>query len=282
MSQNLVTYLGNPRPHEVETEAGKIKRVARTSDEPGVTEVHWQPEIADELVASADEIHTRLAEVGKVAILERLIADEDLLPYEVALKHVVTVARAHAAEGFSFVAAHDQGLGEVLALFLEAPLAPTGTAPAMELAKVEVGHWDDITAEIIGPTALITKAGKDFMHASCWATSGQPATANQIALSANNEAVADTSTSLTGEITTAEGGLLRKAATYAHTTGTTTATLSATFTMNSHDAAVTVNKFGVLNKAASGGTLVIETKITAAAFAVEGDNTILTETITIA
>lgn len=276
-----VTYLGNPAPHEAKTEEGRVVGTTPLEGGPSVTEVHWQPEIAAELKRHADQIDKALTR-GKEAVLLRIFTAEGLAPWEVALKHVLSVVSAHAAEGISWVAGEDDKLEAILSKLLEAEQAPHGTASALKLAKEEEGSWDEITSKLHGPTALKTKAGVDLIHAAVFGTAAQPAAANYIALTANNEAESASNTSLAGEITTSEGGLIRKQATYAHTTGATTATLTVTFTANSHDSLpVTVNKFGVFNKATSGGTLAIETKITAATFNAEGDNTVLSEVITV-
>lgn len=123
-----------------------------------------------------------------------------------------------------------------------------------------------------------TNAGTDWQCDLMGSAAGVPA--KYMALTANATAESATDTALTGEITTAGGGLIRKAATYAHTTGTASYTLTATFTANGTDALpVTVNKVGLLT-AASAGVLAFEKIITAAAFAASGDATTVTYTVT--
>lgn len=76
-----------------------------------------------------------------------------------------------------------------------------------------------------------------------------------IALTNNAAAPLDTNTSLAGEIATAGGGLIRALATYAHTNGTNTASLSKTFTINASDVSpVQINKSAIFN-ASAGGTM---------------------------
>lgn len=95
------------------------------------------------------------------------------------------------------------------------------------------------------PVALLTNAGRDAVHAQHMSTSAQPASFNYLALSANTTAASAASTTLPGEIVTAGGGLIRGIATYAHTAGTNTSTLTRTFTANGSDALpVTVAKIG--------------------------------------
>lgn len=127
-----------------------------------------------------------------------------------------------------------------------------------------------------------TNAGVDAMLAQIHDTAAAPNRFNYIALTADSTAPSASDTSLASEITTASGGLIRKQATYAHTNGTSTATLTATFTANGSDSLpVTVAKFGVFN-ASSSGTLGYETLLSATAtFTASGDNMTLTETITL-
>lgn len=128
---------------------------------------------------------------------------------------------------------------------------------------------------------MLTNAGRDFVSAQV-AGAGGTATAKHMAVTANATAPAAGNTTLAGEITTAGGGLLRKVATYAHTTGTATYTLTATFTANGSDALpVTLAKRGVFD-AASTGTLVFETLLNSTAvLSVSGDATTITDTVTI-
>jgi hypothetical protein len=74
---------------------------------------------------------------------------------------------------------------------------------------------------------------------------------------------------------------VRAQATYAHTAGTNTSTLTKTFTANASDALpVTVAKIGVFN-ASSAGTMGYETLLNATAtLTVAGDNVAITETVT--
>lgn len=128
---------------------------------------------------------------------------------------------------------------------------------------------------------LLVNAGRDALHNQHLSTSAPPATFNYMCLSANATAASAASTTLPGEIVTAGGGLLRAQATFAHTVGTNTSTLSKTFTGNGSDSyPVTVAKIGVLN-AASVGTLGYETLLgTSATLSLSGDNVAITHTIT--
>lgn len=128
---------------------------------------------------------------------------------------------------------------------------------------------------------LLTNGGRDAIHAQAFSTSTQPTTFNYIALTASTTAPAATDTSLAGEITTSGGGLVRAQATYAHTTGTNTTTLTHTFTANGTDSLpVTIAQIGVFN-ASTSGTLCFHTALSGTAtLSVIGDNVTVTETIT--
>ena len=66
-----------------------------------------------------------------------------------------------------------------------------------------------------------------------------------VGLSANTSTVNATDTTLTGEITTAGGGLIRKIAPIGHTAGTTTVTMTPVYTANGTDSLpVTIGKAG--------------------------------------
>jgi hypothetical protein len=105
-----------------------------------------------------------------------------------------------------------------------------------------------------------------------------------MALTANSSAASPSNTSLTGEITTAGGGLIRKLCSFAHTAGTSTYTEGATFTANGSDSLpVTAAKVGVFpTLTGATGILVWETLLSAtAAFAAIGDAATVTQTVTI-
>lgn len=102
-----------------------------------------------------------------------------------------------------------------------------------------------------------------------------------IALTTNSTAPSASDTTLTSELNNASGGLNRAVATYAHTTGASSYTLSKTFTANSNDGASnTINKVGVFN-AASSGRMVFETAVTSPPTLVSGDQLTITETVSI-
>lgn len=128
---------------------------------------------------------------------------------------------------------------------------------------------------------LMTNAGRDAIFSQVLGTSAQPAAFNYIALTANGTTPSTSDTTLAAEIATGGGGLIRKQATFAHTNGTSTATLTATFTANGSDSLpVTVHKIGVFN-ASSSGTLGFTANLNAdATYNASGDNMTLTDTHT--
>ncbi|WP_433329977.1 phage tail fiber protein [Spirillospora sp. CA-294931] len=129
---------------------------------------------------------------------------------------------------------------------------------------------------------MLTNGGRDHALACVYGTAAQPAAANYLALSANSAAPNAANTTLPGEITTSGGGLVRAQATYAHTNGQATATLTKTFTANGSDALpVTIAKIGIFN-APSSGTLTNETLLSATAtLSAAGDALTITDTITV-
>jgi hypothetical protein len=105
-----------------------------------------------------------------------------------------------------------------------------------------------------------------------------------MALTANSGAPASGDTVLTGEITTAGGGLIRKLASFAHTAGTATYTEAATFTANGTDSLpVTLAKVGMFpTLTGASGIMVFETLMSATAtMTVSGDQVTNTQTVTV-
>ncbi|OLT24411.1 hypothetical protein BJF79_13800 [Actinomadura sp. CNU-125] len=129
---------------------------------------------------------------------------------------------------------------------------------------------------------MLTNGGRDHALACVYGTGAQPAASNYMAVTADSTAPAATNTTLTGEITTVGGGLLRAQATYAHTSGQATATLSKTFTANGSDSLpVTIAKIGIFN-ASTSGTMTNETLLDATAtLSASGDAVTITDTITV-
>jgi hypothetical protein len=127
---------------------------------------------------------------------------------------------------------------------------------------------------------MLTNAGKDFVAQQVGGAGGTT-TAQYVALTANSTAPAAGDTTLAGEITTAGGGLVRAVGIYAHTPGTSTYTITKTFTANVNDALpVTIAKAGDF-AASSGAPLVFETLVTpTATLSASGDAVTITQTVT--
>lgn len=136
---------------------------------------------------------------------------------------------------------------------------------------------------------LRVDSGKDFqsrvMGDTASTGTGSYAAANFIGLStsATAPAAGDTVTTWEAvELQAASGGLNRAQATYAHTAGASTYTLTKAFTANANDGASnTIQKIGVLNAARPGGSLVFETALSSPPALVAGDQLTITETVTI-
>lgn len=108
-----------------------------------------------------------------------------------------------------------------------------------------------------------------------------------IALNTNATAPAATDTMAgtfaANELEAVGGGLVRARATYSHTIGTASYSLTNTWTANSNDGASnTINKIGVVNSpVASAGMLTFETAVPSPPTLVSGDTIQITETINI-
>lgn len=103
-------------------------------------------------------------------------------------------------------------------------------------------------------------------------------------LTGNVTAPGPTDTTLTGEITTAGSGMLRKLATYAYTAPATSYTMAATFTYTSTDqtaGSVSFQKMGMFDTATPGsaGIMQFETPFTQATLTATGDAVTVTQTV---
>ena len=104
---------------------------------------------------------------------------------------------------------------------------------------------------------------------------GNYAPATWVGVTANNAAPAATDTTLTGEI--AAGTLSRAQGTYAHTNGTSTYTVTKSFTS---DQTVVLAKVALFT-ASSGGTMPFVSLLNAVASLVSGDGFQVTLTVTL-
>lgn len=133
-----------------------------------------------------------------------------------------------------------------------------------------------------GVTALVTNAGLDYASKQLGGAASATAVGTFMALTANATTPAAGDTTLTAEIVTGGGGLIRASAAYAHTAAAATYTLTKTFTANGSDSLpVTVNKMGIFD-ASSVGNMPFETLVSPAiTFNASGDQGTITETVTV-
>lgn len=210
-----------------------------------------------------------------------------------ALREITTVWRErHSDDDPEWVETDNQGLAAVLSEEFGAQIGRPDDWEGLEyevsvrpdvdeLKALLAEHWPEL--EIVSKqdlNALRTNAGGDFqarvMGDTASTGTGSYASASYIALTENATAPAAGDTTLTGELTT--GGLGRAQATYAHTNGTTTYTLTKAFT-SSDGTARTINKVAVFN-ASSTGTMVFETAVASPPTIISGDQLTVTETVT--
>jgi hypothetical protein len=129
---------------------------------------------------------------------------------------------------------------------------------------------------------LKTNVGNDFQAAQMGGSASATAVAKFVGLTANVTAPAAGDTTLTAEIVTGGGGLIRKAGTYAHTTSAASYTITTVFTVNGSDAIpVTIGKRGIFD-AVTAGQLVFESLVSpTATLSAVGDTLTLTDTISL-
>ena len=258
MADIVVVLLGNSAPQmqrPVTNTQGEVvgsQSVAAEHMQQSVTRVEMQPDFADEEFVKATLSTDNDRTLANIATL----LGEPLNRYAIGVQHLEQIMDVHAGGAKpTWVSSEHKDFEQAISQYYKCP----------------VGE----------PTALLTSAGRDALHAQHMTTGAQPASFNYIALTASTTAPAPTDTTLTGEITTAGGGLLRAQATYAHTTGTNVTTLTKTFTANGSDVLpVTIAQIGVFN-ASTSGTLGYHTALSSTAtLNVSGDNATITETVT--
>lgn len=256
---STIVRLGNPAP-QMQVEAVD-EHGAPTGERIGVPAKHLHQSVTT--VAMRDDFDDpEVVELALSTRNDRLLSmigrelGDDLSQYAIGVLEIEQIMAMHAA-------------GE----------APTWVdSEDADFARAIAKHFDCHLGE---PVALLTNGGRDALHKQHMDTAAQPASFNYIAVSANATAPSAANTTLPGEITTGGGGLVRAQATFAHTNGTNTSTLTKTFTANGSDSLpVTIAKIGVFN-ASSSGTLGYETLLNATAtLTISGDNVAITETVT--
>lgn len=126
-----------------------------------------------------------------------------------------------------------------------------------------IDRWYDVAA----PPANVGTAAASTPAAGAFSIVPGNAPGSYIALTATATPPSDGDTALTGEITTASGGLIRQLGTYGHTPAGSTTTLTKTFTANGSDSLpVTVAQMGVLQGVvAAASRLIFRTLLSASA-----------------
>lgn len=192
------------------------------------------------------------------------------------------VATAQALSAWIASRDHDCAVGRPEEWFSASDLPPLGGGAfgtEFQPEEFSIDFWTRWRVH-----ELLTNAGRDALHQQHTGGAGgvaQPAQFQYMATSTSAAAEVATNTTLPGEIVTAGSGFLRAQATWAHTVGTNTTTLTKTFTATGTDASPTaVSKIGILNAAAA-GTLGYEKNLAAAATTnTAGDNVAITWTNT--
>lgn len=228
---------------------------------------------------------------GKRAVIVDPAPEDTLAEVFTNITHPRGIWAAHAKTGSApaWVASDSPGLAALLAEHF-------GGIEVRKLEAVKTKEGVTVPGGALLTTALLvpaltlllaksmpwlkTNAGNDVQAAQMAGAASATAVLKWVALTANVTAPAAGDTTLTGEITTAGGGLIRKAGTYAHTTGAASYTITTTFTANGTDSLpVTIGKRGIFDASASGNmgfeTLVLPT----ATLSASGDALTLTDTI---
>lgn len=143
-----------------------------------------------------------------------------------------------------------------------------------------VDRWYDINAL----PATVATAAAATPAAGLWQIAPGNIPGSYMGLTATVTAAVDGDTVLTGEITTAGGGLIRALATYAHTAAATTTTLTKTFTANGSDSLpVTVAQIGVFQGVVvASSRMIFRTLLSSTAtLSTSGDQLQVTDTVTL-
>ena len=215
--------------------------------------------------------------------------DSSLSEAFTAVTHPAGVWANHATEGAkpAWVASDSDALAQLLGDHFGCEVRPLesggggSSAAAVQAAVLLCFAYVMLALWRLG-AYLKTNAGNDFQAAQMGGAASATAVAKWVALTANATAPAAGDTTLTGEITTAGGGLIRKAGTYAHTAAAASYTITTVFTANGSDALpVTIAKRGIFD-ASSAGNMVFETLVSpTATLSASGDQLTLTDTISL-
>lgn len=131
-------------------------------------------------------------------------------------------------------------VGQLIVTGARCGIVQSNTSAANSVLTID--RWYDAAA----PPANAGVAAASTPGVGAWTLVPGNAPGSYMGLTATATAPGDGDTALTGEITTAGGGLIRHLATYAHTPAGTTTTLIKTYTANGTDALpVTVAQIGI-------------------------------------
>ncbi len=249
----MLITLGNVAPHQAEQGLYHSHYLA-------AGEEHWHA-YGDEAGSGRRLAHA--ADIMKVRDLHPLLSHTTTVDVpegksaEQAVKDILHAWPQHSLEAPSFVVCDDEELRQAV-------------MAAFNLSDPQ------------GPVALYLNSGRDWVSQQVFGTAVAAAT-NQgkwIGLTANSTAPAVTDTTLTGEITTAGGGLVAAAGTVAHTTGASSSTVTNTFTTNGSDTLpVTLAKAGLGNALSTARVHIFQTLFASTAtLAAVGDAVALTWT----
>lgn len=231
----------------------------------------------DRAIAAAQDLSAAGPQITTV-VREANVAD-NATREDVVLNHVYATRAVwgmHSNRPPMWVASDDHDVAAAIAEDLGCALLP---ADLGALAAEQREHWERISSTIEGPQALMVNTGRDASFDAIFSTAGF----TYVGLTANSSSPSASDTSLTGQITTASGGLVAKSCTYAHTSGTSTATLTGTFTANGSDSLpVTVAKVGLRSASGIGGTFHSSTLLSSTAtLSASGDALTVTWTFTL-
>lgn len=169
-------------------------------------------------------------------------------------------------------------VGQLIVIGARFGIIQSNTSAANSVLTID--RWYDAAAlpGTAGTAAASTPA------AGAWTIPPGNAPGAYMGLTATATAAVDGDTALTGEITTAGGGLIRALGTYAHTAAATTTTLTKTYTANGTDALpVTIAQMGVFQGVlVAASRMIFRTVLNATAtLSASGDQLQVTHTTTL-
>jgi hypothetical protein len=216
--------------------------------------------------------------VSRVAI-GRDIESDSLLGFITGYRG--TTATAPTATTFTTDAVNipvNSVVGRIISTATVFGIIQSNTSATNSVLTIDRWYAADAPPATVGTAAATTPA------AGTWQILPGNAPGAYMGLTATTTTAVDGDTALTGEITTASGGLIRSLATYAHTASGTTTTLVKTFTANGSDSLpVTVAQIGIFQGVVvAASRMIFRTVLNATmAFALSGDQGQVTETVTL-